>query len=173
MRRMFSEKQLEEVVKQTDFQDVELKVKTIKQSEPNYLFEFEVNVEDATHFEKVGTQYCRIEEVNGEIHIIILAKFHNTDTNSRSTRLSQFDISNIPEAISSKIYGYRGPLNEANAGLIRVAPVGVESGSAVSLKPCRLLGTNATTITCYQPDTTSTPADGYLSFSMEVNLSIV
>ena len=173
MRRMYSEKQLQEsAIKGLENADV--KVKTIKQSEPNYLFEFEVDVEDTTNFERIGNQYCRIEEVNGEIHIIMLARFHNKDTgNVRSTRLSQFDISNIPEDISSKIYGYNGPLNQADAGIIRVAPMGVEGGTIVTIKPCRLMGLTANTITCYQPDATSVPANGYLSFSMEVNLSIV
>ena len=164
-----------EIVDGMDSEGGNLTAKTLKQTEPNYLFQFEVMVEDTTNFEKTGTQYCRIEEVNGEIHIIIMARFKNIDpVNAHSTRLAQYEISNIPEYLSSKIYGVNGSINQPNAGVIRIAPIGIEGSGSPAIYPCRLRGaTTPNTIILYQSTGISVNAQDYITFTLEVNLSVL
>ena len=151
----------------------DVRAKTLSQSQANYSFQFDLNASDTTNFERVS-QYTRIEVVNGELHIIGLAKFHNTDTESaHNFTLLEFLISNIPDEIAEKIYGDSGNnIKTANAGVVRVVPFGY-SGASIGIVPMRITGgQTANQLKCYQPNAQSVSADGNISISFEANLSL-
>ena len=179
MRQMFSKKQIEEMINEplTSGQ-VDIVAKTLKQREANYLFEFEINVADTTNFEKYGTQYCRIEEVNGEIHLIICAMFHNKDTDAQhNMALSVLEIADIPNEIASKIFTCGGQnLTEAAASspsnIVRIAPLGL-NGTGVAIQPCRLYHNGPNKLALYGPSGQNVAANGYGVITLEVNLSLM
>lgn len=152
--------------------------KTLKQSEANYLYEFEITLNDTENFEQVGEQYCRIEEVNGEIHIIGAAMFKNIDTaNAHSFRLNTYFRKTLPPELASKIYGMNGSLSEANAGYIRLMSchtVIVEVPYDVKSSPILLSGSSTPNeIQFYQSGSHSIPANDTAFISFECNLSVL
>ena len=180
MRQMFSKKQIEEMINEplTSGQ-VDIVAKTLKQREANYLFEFEINVADTTNFEKHGTQYCRIEEVNGELHLIICAMFHNKDTEAQhNMALSVQSITDIPEEISSKIFSCGGkkvsetPSANSSENIIRIAPMGL-NGTGVAIQPVRIYHDGKNKISIYGPSGQNVAANGYGVITLEVNLSLM
>lgn len=159
--------------------DGNLQTTTLKQTQANYLHEFEVLPDDETNFETFGEQYCRFEVVNGELHIIICATFHNKDTNTHNTNLKYQNITNIPAAIGEKIIDMGGKkLTEIPSGgisnVIRISPCGAYSTTTgIALYPCRIEHSGQNQITIYQPNGMNVDADGYIMFSIEANLSIM
>lgn len=147
--------------------------KTIKQTQANYRYDFTVKPEDLTNFDPVSAQYCRIEEVNGEMHIIVLADFINTDTaNSHTFRFGRIDLENLPPEIATKIYGLNGPISQNNAGTIRIVPAGVETNATPQIVPVILTSSVAKTLTLIQPDNITVLPDDTITISFEVNLSL-
>lgn len=149
--------------------------KTLSQSQANFSYNFSVEPTDSDNFEIVGVQYAKIEVVNGELHIICLAKFHNKDSQTRSFSLSAFDVQNIPDEIASKIYGTTGNnIKTQNCGEIRVIPMGLTGGiSGMTISPLKVQG-NATpnSLTFYHASGYNVGAGNNVVLSFEANLSL-
>ena len=126
MRRMFSEKQLEEMIKsigkEIDFQDVDLKVKTIEQSESNWsqeITEFPNSTDPSTTSEVI---YCRANRINGELHIVMLGKITNPTASDISIYGTLSIAIDLPKEIAEKIYDVQGKkASETSSGLIRIS----------------------------------------------------
>lgn len=105
MRRMYSEKQLENIVDE-HLEVSDVKVKTLEQSEPNWSLDIEtfVNITGGT----ATPIFCRIQQINQELHFIFLGKIENTSGSTiQAYQTTDLDIE-LPQEIAEKIYDYQG-----------------------------------------------------------------
>ena len=101
MRKMFSENQIKGIVNQG-----ELKPITIEQQEPNWAY-------DITSFPfttgATGTPiFCRIQQLNQELHIVMIGKVHNDTGSDISVYSLTGIVVTLPEEIASRIYDVQG-----------------------------------------------------------------
>lgn len=127
---MFSEKQIKELIKNYaadgGFGGVDLKVKTIEQAEANWSL-------DVTSFPTTTNCtsepiFCRIQQINQELHIVMLGKINNpteSDINIYSTQVIEVT---LPEEIANKIYDVLG--NKVSDTLASTARVSTNFASA-------------------------------------------
>ena len=173
MRRMYSENQVVKVL-----EDKDVKVKTIAQSEANYSFSFELIPSSSDYFLTHGSQYCKIEIVNGELHIIGVACFDNTDSdNNHNLTFSSQQIT-IPEYIADKIYNAIGEkLTQSPTGtdvaqkIIRIVPMGYQ-GNVYGIAALRLEHIAANIINLSMGTGITVLAGKSITVSFEANLSL-
>ena len=128
MRRMFSEKQIknivadapEQVVKALENQDV--KVKTIEQSQPNWEFDIK-DILNPLVFKDKSNLYAKMVLLNKELSIVISGSYvAQTESNTYKNFVANAALT-IPEEIASKIYRADGTtINEAPSTTSGFAP---------------------------------------------------
>lgn len=156
----------------------DLRAKTLKQIEANYSVNFTISSPDEEHFEISGVPYCKIEAVNGEMHIIGSIKFHNKDTETAQTfTLSRVDVYNLPVEISSKIIDVDGiSVNGTGSNAnIRVFPVCTASsprGQEIHAGLLHNVGEVANGMRLYLNISQSMNPNTNITISFEINLSL-
>ena len=114
MRRMYSEKQLVQVIEEQD-----LKPKTLEQQEPNWAYDVEEFPSTTGCTSEVT--FCRIQKINGELHIIMQGKVNNATGSDKTVyNLSGIYVT-LPSEIASKIFDVNGnPASEGVASDVRI-----------------------------------------------------
>ena len=105
MKRMWSKNELKEIVKSTNFANVDFKAKTLSQSEPNY-------VSDAIEFNPItGIEFTnlfnRFEIVNGILYLVVNVKLTNTTESAISIGTIDRQVE-LPPEIAEKIIDMEG-----------------------------------------------------------------
>ena len=157
---------------------VDVKVKTIEQSEPNASIEFSAPA--ITGFTKVG-EYCRCIKVNQTFKLILCARYQNDDTeNAKSFSLGSSLYITIPSPIGSKIYDLSGktlnqtPTQGRGDIVIRVAPMGISTyGQNLYVHPVSVEHGNVNQIRISHGNSVSVSASNVVSVTLEVNLTLL
>ena len=160
-----------------DFSSVDFVAKTLKQTNSNWEEDF--TLPSVSGFTKAN-EYCRLEEINGILHLVICALYENSSGASASFSLGSIVFSNIDESISSKIYTAGGqkvsePVSSTYAErYIRVAVMGVSSaGVSTNLTQCILLHTGANEMTLYHTTSVTIGSSATAVASCEINLTLL
>lgn len=110
MRRMFSEKQIEEMIKsigkEIDFQDVDLKVKTIESTEPNWTQEIEYEYVQSDV--NVSIVFGNVSQYNHKINIVALLQLDNQSGSSKTFYQISLGTLEFPTEIAKKLFDYYG-----------------------------------------------------------------
>lgn len=159
--------------------DGDITAKTLKQTQANYTTNFTISSPDDQYFEVSGVPFCKIEEVNGEMHIIGSIKFHNKDTeNAHQFTLGRVDIYDLPTQISSKIYDVAGITVSATGSNadIRIFPVCTSSsprGQEIHAAVLHNVSEYPNGMRMYLNVSQSLNPNTPITISFEINLSIV
>lgn len=139
MRRMYSKKQIEAIAKyvaQYDLSDVDLKVKTLEQSEAsitdNDAFEFPTGMENITG-------YKALKVINGVLWIILSISF-STSAEYSAGGTPAFNVK-IPSSLRSKIFDINGKTLEdavETATDIYIFPYARLANGSINTASCRL-----------------------------------
>ena len=108
MRKMYSKKELEKIIKGylEAGEDIDLYVKTLKQSQANYSADIETfpNITNGTS----AVIFCRVQQLNQELHIV----FIGTITNNTESAISSYGTTTVnielPSEIANRIYDLTG-----------------------------------------------------------------
>ena len=113
MRRMYSEKQLENIVDE-HLEVSDVKVKTIEQSEPNASIDIS-SLLNSSFFKDTSSVYAKLEVYGNVLYLVVAGKFTTkTESTTYHSILNQTDISDLGNEILSKIYRAEGStLNNA------------------------------------------------------------
>lgn len=101
MRRMFTEKQVKEMVLDTDYSSRDLVVKTLSQTQPNY--ELDIHSVLNASIIKSDTLYTKFVMIGNVLWLIISGNFVNgNDVANNATLINNQELT-LPDKISSKI----------------------------------------------------------------------
>jgi len=178
MRRMFSEKQIEEMVKKTNLQDVDLKVKTIEQNEANWELEFKAPT--ISGFNKLN-EYAKFIKINQSLKLILVARYLNNDAeNAKQFSLGSSTILAVPNEIGSKVFDMSGKSVSENItqgklnNMIRVSPMGISVyGQNSYIQPIVLEHYSSGNIRILHENSVSVNGDNIVGISLEINLTLV
>ena len=107
MRRMYSKKQIKEQVKQVvSSGEVDIVAKTLKQTQPNWSATIETfpNITGCT----ASPIYCKIHQINGELHIIMIGQITNETESAISGYATDTITIELPTEIASKLLDLKG-----------------------------------------------------------------
>ena len=105
MRRMYSEKQLIEVALK-GLEDKDVKVKTIQQSEYEYVKDFSLSPD--SEYIEAQSAFTKILVKNKSMYICIVDKLINNDSASHSTTFTNVDIDDLPSKYQEVIFDVNG-----------------------------------------------------------------
>lgn len=153
MRRMFSQKQIEELIRE-HLLTSDLKVKTLEQSEPNWEVELEPSLSSSASDKGLTLTpiYNKLQLINGILYLVLINSIENPTESSISIGTGdtiQVSVSGIPEEISSRIYDFAGKkVSESGTDRIDLnrSPAGIQTGVGYSQYRLNTTHNNANSI---------------------------
>ena len=110
MRRMYSQNRLNQIIKEAIanglLDDVNIKVKTLSQSQANASVDFSATAPStlSTGLE-YSPKYCRLEEINGVLYLVWNFGLKNTTESNVNIGWLRMNL-NVPESIAKRIYDF-------------------------------------------------------------------